>query len=414
LAQRPRRCALLFGLLLFAFFASLPATAAEPITLRVTNMDYFEPGPREVFEKILVPQFEAMHPGVKVEVEWIPWTGYVDVYTVRHAGGMLGDVIYFGSSLLGQFVSAGLIRNIDEYVRDWEDLADFVPSALEDVKINGQFYALPGRLDVRTLVYNRSYFEEAGLDKDTPPKTWDDLRNAARRTVKYNNEGNITRQGFDVHADFVHVLGFVYQAGGDYISHDGKAMIATDESIEAIEFLNDLIHVDRVALPTNGSWRLGNVAMMMDNPWLMELDPSVLDPGISPPLTYRQQVTNVHINKWGVTTQSQHPELAVEWLKFVLQPQNLALLSQEYTRVIPRISPMREYAPYSTDPRWNTWLTAAVMSKPLAGHIVELADVAGRYNATLREIFNGRAAPRTALTELAEYLNNNVLGKSRQ
>lgn len=397
--------------LTLGFMSFSTVMANEVRTLRVTMLDYHEAEPRQAFTEILVPKFEAQYPGVKVELEWLPWTGYVDAYLVRYAGGLLGDVISIGSSGLGQFAASGMIQSIDSYVRDWEGFSDFVPPAIEDVKINGEFYALPYRLDVRTLVYNRDYFEEAGLDKDTPPKTWEDLRTYARRVTKYNDEGDIIRQGFDVHADFVHVLGFVYQAGGGYISEDGKsALVGTDESIEAIEFLHSLIHEDRVSLPSNGSWRLGNVAMMMDNPWLMELGTDVLDPGVAEPLTHREQVTNVHINKWGVASTSQNVDLAVEWMKFVLEPEHLSIVSQKYARIHPRISVIN-YEPYNADPRWNTWLTAAMLSKPLTSHVVELVEVAGKYNAALRNIFQNKVPARTALVELANDLNNNVLGK---
>lgn len=39
-------------------------------TLRVELQDFREPGPRAVIEDILIPKFEALHPGVKVEVSF--------------------------------------------------------------------------------------------------------------------------------------------------------------------------------------------------------------------------------------------------------------------------------------------------------------------------------------------------------
>lgn len=411
MTRRSVACVVVVSLLLILSLSPV-ALGAERV-LRVTMMDFFEPGPREALTEIIAPRFEELHPGVKVELEWISWTGYVDAMVVRHAAGTQADVIYMGSSVLAQFKEAGLIQSIDQWVRGWEDLDDFYPPAIDDVTIDGEFWALPARLDVRTLVYDRDYFAEAGLDPDVPPTTWEETRQFARRLTKYDSEGNITRQGFDPRPDFTYLLSWLYQAGGGYVSDDGVALVGTEESIEAMEFIHSLIWEDRVALPTNASWRRKDLAMNIDNPWLMAFDREELDVGVALPLKYRTQETNVHINKMGVSSLSQHPELAVEFIKFVLLPENYSLISQENTRVGPRIS-LVNYSPYNEDHRWQTWFQVTMLSRPLPSHVIELSEVAGKFNATARRIFNNEVPVRTAMMELANDLNNNVLGKSKQ
>jgi multiple sugar transport system substrate-binding protein len=53
-------------------------------------------------------------------------------------------------------------------------LADFVPLLLELAQIEGQLYAIPRNIDVRLLHYRRDLI-------DSPPATWDELLETARR-----------------------------------------------------------------------------------------------------------------------------------------------------------------------------------------------------------------------------------------
>ena len=44
----------------------------------------------------------------------------------------------------------------------------------------GRNYAVPTAVDGSFIVYNIDLFEQAGLDPDNPPSTWDDVLEAAR------------------------------------------------------------------------------------------------------------------------------------------------------------------------------------------------------------------------------------------
>jgi len=386
------------------------ALAAEPIVLTVMMQDWGDAGGQQVFREQIVPRFEAMYPGVKVDIAWTAWDTYVDTYLSRYAGGVMPDVVSIGSSGLGQFVETGMIRPIDEFISTWDGLSDIVPPAIVDGQINGRTYSIAYRLDVRTLVYNARLFEEAGLP-DAQPRTWDELLDAARRLVRKDGSGRITREGFDVRADWQHVLPFIYQNGGGYVSADGRrALLGEPEVIEAVEFLHKLIYEDGVSTPGATSFINQANAMMYDGTWLMDpkLNPIFADTRFAEPLTKRRQATQVHINKFAVSSTSEHPDLAWEWIKFVMEPENLALISEGSPRLTPRISAL-QYPPFNADPQWHTWLVAATMSEPSPGFVPTLAQIAGRFNQALSDVFNNRATAQARMQELARDLDTNWL-----
>lgn len=389
---------------------ALPGVAFAQ-TLTVELQDFREPQPRAVIENILIPQFEAMHPGVKVEIRFTDWNNYIEKYVTYYLAGVLPDVLNVGSAALGQFAEQGMLRPLNEYIENWEGKDDFIPAALEDGKIGDTYWAITNRYDVKTLGYNMNMFDLAGLDRNAPPRTWDELVAYAKRLTQYDSSGNIYVQGFDVRPNKDHVLPFVYQAGGRFMSPDGRqTLLASDEAIEAIEFLHALIWEHGASLPTAHSLVQGRVAMLYEGSWIMQdIYQDRFDLGIAEPLTHREQATHAYSNRLAIASTSEHPDLAWEFIDFLLRPENMSLIVQESKSFPPRISTL-QLPPFVDDPRWMAWLKAAMVSIPQPGYITELPEVISRYTTALTDIFNNRAPARTRLTEFARDVNENVLG----
>ncbi len=386
----------------------------QNVTLRVVLQDFAEDSSRKAIEEVIVPGFEALHPGVRVEVTWIPWDQYVEQYVTYYLGGVLPDVVSIGSAGLGLFLENGIIRDIDEYVRGWSGIQDTVPGALDDVRVSGRYYAVPYRLDVRTLTYNMDYFDQAGLDRHAPPTTWDDLTVYARALTRYDSDGSIEVQGYDVRDDIYHVLPFILQAGGDYVSRDGtRTLIAEEPAIEAVTFLYDLIYQHNVAVRAGGNIVNGAVAMQHNSTWLMRPQyETSAEIGIAEPTRHREQATQVHVNRFAISSTSQHPDLAWAWIEYFMEPENLQLVV-EASRSIPGRISVLSMEPFSGDDRWNVWLRAALVARPIPGYVPELVDVNTRVRSALRSIFDNVEPVRTALEQAALDINQNILNRAR-
>ena len=98
----------------------------------------------------------------------------------------------------------------------------FFPSSLADVKYKGHTYGVPWRIDIRLMAYRQDYFDEAGLTE--APQTWDDLLNYAQKLTKRTADGRVQRYGLALrnNIDVQQVLPWVWQAGGEIMSSDGK------------------------------------------------------------------------------------------------------------------------------------------------------------------------------------------------
>jgi multiple sugar transport system substrate-binding protein len=149
------------------------------------------------------------------------------------------------------------------------DLASF-----EDAK--GDLYFLPYDTGPMGLIYNAKAFQEAGLDPNKPPKTWDELLDYAKKLTKGGKYG-IGLFGKGDNSSVWRLWYWWMSNGANVLSPDGKrSVINSPEFIEAIDFWADLYRKHKVAPPSvpansfgenNQLFAQGVVAMVESGVW---------------------------------------------------------------------------------------------------------------------------------------------------
>ncbi|OKH99084.1 sugar ABC transporter substrate-binding protein [Streptomyces sp. CB02923] len=145
------------------------------------------PPTTQVFERKLfdqhVQQFEKAHPGIDI----VPHEGFMDpkTFNAKLAGGKLEDVFYVYFTDTRGLIDRHQAADITDHVKDMPhrgDVQDELMKVFQDEQ--GRQYGLPTANYSMGLLYHRVLFEKAGLDPDKPPRTWADVRAAARRIAK--------------------------------------------------------------------------------------------------------------------------------------------------------------------------------------------------------------------------------------
>ena len=125
-----------------------------------------------------IAAFEKDNPDITVKKKEYNWTG--TTFTAELAGGTLPDVFTVpftdGRGLIERKQIADISGLVDEL-----DYADkFNPNvAAAGESSDGAMWAIPIAAYGQGLHYNRALFEQAGLDPDSPPTTWDEVREDA-------------------------------------------------------------------------------------------------------------------------------------------------------------------------------------------------------------------------------------------
>ena len=131
----------------------------------------------------IVDDFSAQNPNISVEVQY---TGsYNDTLNKTKAAAKAGNAPHvFHSYDVGtlQLVHSGIITPIEDIAAwdpiDWTEFFDPVSSYYT---VSGRHYSMPFNSSTPLLYYNKSFFKQAGLDPEKPPKTFEEVVSYARK-----------------------------------------------------------------------------------------------------------------------------------------------------------------------------------------------------------------------------------------
>lgn len=327
--------AALLALIVALMFGSV--SLAEEVTLEV----WLTGSVNEV--EALLPDFYASHPNIKVNVAPLSWSGYEDKVFLAFATESAPDIIMTGASFIGHVVSNNFGVPLNTYTDKWGELDDFAPGALQAMTYEGKLYGLPLMAPSRALWYRKDLFLEHGLDPNAPPETWEGIRDAARRIVRYDGD-KVTRIGISLSADIL-VHGFLTNGVNWFTEDSRKAGFNTPEGLETLEFWSQLAR-DMQYLGSNvdldGGFYEGAVGMLYGyvNPLTASrIDPALLNDIGGPVVMERRKKAAFTYPDWVyLTSQSKHPEEAWEFMKWLTSAETLVELMKAVGHPTPRRS----------------------------------------------------------------------------
>ena len=383
-------------LALLAAAALLPLACARSdrtIELELWIAD-FNQDTRDLIDDDLVPRFEAAHPGVKVNTQYISWAHLDEKLTISFAGGVAPDVFQVGAEYVGGMAYRGMAEPLDDYISEWGQAGDYFPASWSTCVYRGMVYGLPYLSAPRVLIYRKDLLAQAGYDGT--PQSWEELAEAAERmTVRRGPV--IDLAGMNLPVSWQLYVQFLWENGGQIFSEDGRrSRLESPEAVEALQFYVDLYNEYRVC-PTAGMPVAGGAipvfaskraAMEINNQFgiynVKKYAPEMLeDVGIAAPPGRKEKVVSVYTDWLAMSPQSKHKDLAWELMTFLMEPENLAA----YNATLFFIPPRRSAAD-----------TAAFMHEnPQLQEFVSLMEEYGRSLPAIPEWFEIRTGLQSAV-----------------
>ncbi|MFD9424407.1 MULTISPECIES: extracellular solute-binding protein [unclassified Streptomyces] len=164
-----------------------PAAPLDPKTKVTLTIDCMPPAAKaaELKEwKEDVAEFNKTYPKVTVEGRSTPGQCLEPPrFTAMLKAKSQPDVFYTYFTDLPQVLDNDGAADITAYVNDKSVplLKDIDPNVLDSLKQDGKLYGLPTSNYTMGLLVNRKLFQQAGLDPDAPPRTWEEVRTAAKK-----------------------------------------------------------------------------------------------------------------------------------------------------------------------------------------------------------------------------------------
>ncbi len=143
---------------------------AEIIFWQQTFEDY-----QQAWFKKTVDGFNASQSDVHVTLQVVPADTWAQKLKTAQAAGTQPDVVTTNYGNIAAGVVNGQFAALDDYMPA-ESFADIKDNVASFVTIDGKHYAYPMLVEPSTVLYYRTdLVEAAGLDPNSPPKSWDDL-----------------------------------------------------------------------------------------------------------------------------------------------------------------------------------------------------------------------------------------------
>ena len=129
----------------------------------------------------LVPDFERANPGLRVEVQQVPWVAAHEKLLTGFVGDAMPDAAQLGNTWISEFAAIGAIAPLDALLAATPsiDRADYFEGAWEGNVVDGRTWGLPWYVDTRLLFYRTDLVAASGAP--WPPRTWSEWREAMRK-----------------------------------------------------------------------------------------------------------------------------------------------------------------------------------------------------------------------------------------
>ncbi|WP_345800520.1 extracellular solute-binding protein [Microbacterium sp. AZCO] len=187
-------------------------------------------------------QFEKANPDIDIIGVEYEWEG--PTFAVQLAGGSLPDVFTVPFTDSKTLMENGQLMDVTDEVKalGYED--SFNPIILDGVKDEkGHIFGFPRQAYAMGLHYNRDLFEQAGLDPDQPPTTWDEVREYAKKISDATGKAGYAEMAINNTGGWQLTAQTVARGGRTQTDNaDGSAesTIDNDATKSALQFLHDL------------------------------------------------------------------------------------------------------------------------------------------------------------------------------
>lgn len=400
-------------MILLSLALSVAVASAEPVQVRLAGWTPGTPDGNLLAE--YVNEFNALHPDIQIVLE--AYQGE-EPMLVGYAAGTAPDIVIVqGPAPLSYGGEGGIFLALDHYI-DGErgfDRGIFVPDMWSFTTVDGKAYGIALDTNERALFVHSHLAQSAGLDiQGDTIRDWDDLLEVAKRLTVRRGDQTV-QWGF--WTNFENTGGtmwhWIYLNDGQLFSEDGlTSTVDHPNTIEAIEYLADMIHEHGVAPPHGGQGRnafLNNeLGMLITHAGFIGiLDDANIDfvtiPG--PPGVGKQggRFSGATTSVFSIIDTTQVPDQAWEFVRWMATQKALDLANRR-TQLPLTLEGLRD--PRFQSQPWNAFAVSVMTYSPEYYYHARVSarhwwSGAGLLNPTIQAILRREQAAEPALKQVA-------------
>jgi multiple sugar transport system substrate-binding protein len=392
-----------FGAL--ALVAGCGGRAGDGVTLRFWAM-----GREGEVVQELMRDFERENPGVRVQVQQIPWSAAHEKLLTAFVGNSTPDVAQLGNTWIAEFTALNALQPLGAHPTAIDSTAYF-PGIWETNVIDGVTYGIPWYVDTRLLFYRRDLLERAGYA--SMPESWAEWRTALEAIKRV--VGDDAYPVFLPSNEFAPLVALGLQAGSPLVGEHGtRGAFSQPEFRAAFDFYLGLFR-DGLAPPISNNeianmyqeFARGYITMMITGPWNLgefknRIPPEMQDAWATAPLPGPTgAATGVSLaggSSLVVFRRTRHAGAAWKLVEFLSRPEQQVRF-YALTGDLPARREAWSDSAFAVDPRIRAFeqQLQRVVSTP---RIPEWELIANRLQESAERVVRGGATPDSAMASL--------------
>ena len=254
--------------------ATSTATSKEPVTINFWHHYSAQSAENETLTKVLIPKFEEENPEYKVNAVSHEWADLHDKILISASSSTLPDVARLDIAWVPEFQKMNILVPLDQEMSDFADVSSqLLPSAMSTGEIKGHCYALALNTNTKILFYNKTAFDNAGLEA---PKTTEDMLAAAAKLSGSNANG---QQVWGLNEPALagwNVLPYIWSNGGAITNDDytkATGYLNSEATVKAAQMLADMYKAGQLSgfnsgdIPMTDGFGTDRYMMLLEGPW---------------------------------------------------------------------------------------------------------------------------------------------------
>ncbi|MFD5224161.1 ABC transporter substrate-binding protein [Microbacterium sp. NPDC058342] len=234
-----------------------PEEESGPVTIQVGDYPTADQeAARAVFDA-RVEKFEDMHKDINIEPIEQVWEA--QTFQAGVAGGTLPTVLKVPFTEIQSLIARGQVADITEELEEAGISEQLNPqSATIAQDEDGKQFGVPVNPYAIGLYYNRDLFEQAGLDPNSPPETWDEVAEYAKVIADKTGKTGYAQMSTENTGGWM-LTAQIYSMGGSIENDEGTEITFDDApATQALEYLHRMRWEDD-SMGSNFLYNMGDI-----------------------------------------------------------------------------------------------------------------------------------------------------------
>lgn len=191
----------------------------------------------------------------KLQLDYVVNNDYMNgtKLSTAFASGQGPDIFVISPGDFLRYYNGGVLADLTPYI-DPAAQADFPEGVIASRKVDGKIYGVPMELEPMAFYYSVKAFEDAGLNENDIPTTWDQLLETGKKLTTGDRYGLLFETTPGYYQNFTWYP-FMWQGGGEFQTADGKSAFDSPAVVAALKLWQDAINSGAAPRQVNsGGW----------------------------------------------------------------------------------------------------------------------------------------------------------------